>query len=168
MNIMKLNFTKALSTTRSLGFASLMALLGLWLVLGAGCATLKPGFETPSVSVTNFRLLSSDGLVPQFEIALRVVNPNADKLSLRGMTYKIFLNGHDVVQGAANDLPVVPGYGEADFKVNASVGLFEGLRFVNDLMKSSAGEVDYRVQAKLDVGAMMPMIRIEKNGKFAP
>ena len=165
---MKLSFFKTLSPTRSLGSASLIALLGLWLVLGTGCASLKPGFETPSVSVTNFRMLSSDGLVPQFEIALRVVNPNADKLSLRGMNYKIFLNNHDVVQGAANDLPVVQGYSEAEFKVNASVGLFEGLRFVNNLMKSSAGQVDYRVQANLDVGAMLPMVRIEKNGKFVP
>ena len=63
------------------------------------------------------------------------------------------------VQGAANDLPVVPGYGEAEFKVNARVGVFEGLRFVNDLMKSSAGQVAYRVQANLDVGAMLPMVR---------
>ncbi len=146
----------------------LIALLGLWLVLGTGCAMLKPSFETPSVNVTTFKLLSFDGLTSQFEIGLRVVNPNAEKLSLRGMTYKIFLNGHDVVQGAANNLPVVPAYGEAEFKVNASVGLFEGMRFLNDMLKSADGQVDYRVQANLDLGALYPMVRIEKSGKFAP
>ena len=168
MNIMKHHFSKTLTYTRSLAFASLVALLGLGLVLGTGCATLRPSFETPSVNVTTFKLLSIDSLMLQFEIGLRVVNPNAEKLSLRGMTYKVFLNGHDVVQGTATDLPVVPAYGEAEFKVNASVGLFEGMRFLNDMLKSAGGQVAYRVQANLDIGALYPMVKIEKNGKFSP
>lgn len=53
------------------------------------------------------------------------------------MSYKIFLNEHEVMQGAANDLPVVPAYGEAQFKVNATVGLIEGMRFVNDMLKNA-------------------------------
>lgn len=166
--MMKLHFRKFPGTTRSPVSAALVALFGLWLFLGAGCATLSPTFQTPTVNVTSFKLLPSESLTPQFEIGLRVVNPNAEKLSLRGMTYKVYLNEREVVQGAANDLPVVPAYGEAEFKVNANVGLLEGMHFVKDMLKHADGQVAYRVQANLDAGALFPMIRIEKSGSFAP
>lgn len=99
---------------------------------------------------------------------MRVVNPNATKLSLRGINYKVFLNDYEVVAGAANELPVVPAYGESEFKVVATGGLIEGIRFVDELLRNTSGQVAYRIQTKLDVGAMDPAIRIEKTGSFSP
>jgi LEA14-like dessication related protein len=153
---------------RNIASRSLLALLGLCLFLATGCSTLKPDLEKPAVNVASFRLLSAQGLSPQFEIGLRVVNPNAVRLSLKGMSYKIFLNGHEVMQGAANDLPVVPAYGEAQFKVIANVGLIEGMRFVNDMLKNAGAAVAYRVQANLDLGTLYPMLKIEETGSFSP
>lgn len=143
-------------------------LLCLWVCLAAGCASLRPDFEAPSVSVTSFKPVASQGLAPRFEIGLRVVNPNAAKLNMRGMSYRIFLNDYEVVEGAANELPIVPAYGEAEFNVIATVGLIEGIRFVNDLLQKGSGQVIYRFQTKLDVGTMSPAIRIEKTGSFSP
>lgn len=140
----------------------------LWICLCAGCTTLNPGFEKPSVSVTSFKPLTLQGLTPRFEIGMRVVNPNATKLNLRGMSYKIFLNDYEIVEGAANELPVVPAYGEAEFSVIAAVGLIDGIRFVNDLLQNKSGQVAYRFQTKLDIGAMAPAIRAEKSGSFSP
>ena len=149
--------------------------VGVWVMwfalcvgLMAGCSTMRPGFITPSVNITSFKPLPSEGIAPKFEISLRVVNPNATQLSLRGMSYKVALNNFDVVDGAANELPVVPAYGEAEFKVVAAVGVFEGIRFVSDLMQHSKGQVAYSLKAKLDVGALLPAINIEKTGSYAP
>lgn len=144
-----------------------LMLFCLWACLGAGCTSLRPDFEAPSVGVTSFKPLASESLTPRFEIGMRVVNPNATKLSLRGMSYKIFLNDYEVVEGASNELPVVPAYGEAEFKVIATVSLIEGIRFVNDLLQNATGQVAYRLQTKLDIGAMAPAIRIEKTGSFS-
>jgi len=143
-------------------------MLCLAVFLVAGCTTLRPGFETPSVDVTSFTMLPSQTLTPRFEIGMRIVNPNAVKLDLRGMSYKIFLNDYQVADGAANDLPVVPAYGDAEFKVTAKVGLIESMRFVNDMLQNSRGRVAYRLNAKLDIGAMIPSIRVEKSGSFTP
>jgi hypothetical protein len=44
----------------------------------------------------------------------------------------------------------------------------EGLRFVNSIMQKPATEVRYKVQAKLDIGALLPAIRIEETGLLAP
>ena len=96
------------------------------------------------------------------------MNPNSTELSLRGMSYKVFLNDNEVVEGAANELPVVPAYGEAGFNVIATVGLIESMQFVNDMLQNKHGQVTYRLQSKLDIGAMTPSIRIEKTGSFSP
>lgn len=145
-----------------------LILFSLCVCFIAGCATMRPGFVTPSVNITSFKPLPSEGIAPRFEISLRVVNPNATQLSLRGMSYKVALNDFDVVDGAANELPVVPAYGEAEFKVVATVGLFEGIRFVNDMLQNSRGQVAYTLKAKLDVGAILPAINIEKTGNYSP
>lgn len=136
--------------------------------LFAGCASLRPAFETPSVDVTSFKLLPSPNLAPRFEIGMRIVNPNAAELRLRGISYKVLLNNYQVVEGAANELPVVPAYGQAEFNVTATVGLIEGMRFVNDMLQNGHGQVAYRLQAKLDIGAMLPSVRVEKSGSFFP
>lgn len=145
-----------------------LVLFSLCVGLIAGCSTMQPGFVTPSVNITSFKPLPSEGIAPRFEISLRVVNPNSTQLSLRGMSYKVALNNFDVVDGAANALPVVPAYGEAEFKVIATVGVFEGIRFVSDLLQHSNGQVAYTLKAKLDVGAMLPAINIEKTGSYVP
>ena len=148
------------------GSCLLMFCLTLFLV--AGCSTLRPGFETPSVDVTSFRMLPSETLTPRFEIGMRIVNPNAVKLNLRGISYKVFLNDYQVVEGAASDLPVVPAYGDAEFKVTATVGLIESMCFVNDMLQNTRGQVAYRLNAKLDIGALVPAITVEKTGSFSP
>jgi len=160
--------TKIPANNGGMGSGPLLALLCLCIFLATGCATPRHNFEEPSISVTSFTPLSSEGLAPRFEIGLRVVNPNPENLNLRGMSYKLFLNDHDVLDGAANGLPSVPAYGEAEFKVVATVGLIAGIRFVNDMLQNARGLIAYRIQARLDVGTMAPTIRIEKAGSFSP
>ena len=150
------------------GHRLLLALPALCLFLATGCISLKSELEKLSVNVTSVRLLSMQGFTPQFEIGLRVVNPNAVQISLKGMSYELFLNELEVVQGAAKDLPVVPAYGEARLKVTANVGLIEGIRLVNDMLKNAGAQVAYRVRANLDLGTLLPTLRIEESGSLSP
>jgi len=165
---MKQLYTKMLTRPYSKNSVPFVILFCLWVCLSAGCTSLRPNFETPSIGVTSFKPLTSQSLTPQFEIGMRVVNPNATKLSLRGMSYKVFLNDYEVVAGATNVLPEVPAYGEAEFKVIATIGLIEGIRFVGGLLQNTPGQVAYRIQTKLDIGAMDPAIRIDQTGSFSP
>jgi LEA14-like dessication related protein len=149
-----------------------MKLHRIFLLLAVGilsaCATMKPSFETPTVQVVSFRPLPSEGLAPRFEIGLRVVNPNPDALKLRGMSYDVSLDDYRVVEGAASELPVVPAYGEADINLTAAVSLVDAMRFVNGLIGRTDRQVEYRLRAKLDVGALLPAIRIEEKGLLGP
>jgi LEA14-like dessication related protein len=81
----------------------------------SGCASLSTDFEEPSLQINSIRLINFDGITPQFEIDLHIVNPNRDALELKGLSYTLHLSGRQVVSGATSDLPVVAAYGEADF-----------------------------------------------------
>ncbi|MDH3752196.1 MAG: LEA type 2 family protein, partial [Gammaproteobacteria bacterium] len=98
--------------------------------------------------------------LPAFEIGLRVINPNIEPLELRGVSYTISIEGHDIIKGVGNDLPVIDGYGEGEFKLTASANLFAGIRLITDLMRSDRNTFKYEFEAKLDVGAFMPSIRV--------
>ena len=133
-------------------------------VLLAGCAGLRPGWETPTVTVKSVRAVPSQGMLPEFEIDLHIVNPNREALKLVGVSYTVSLEGHELVKGVGNDLPVIDGYGEGDITLNASADLFAGVGLVRELMSSQKDALSYSFEAKLDPGALRPTIRVRDSG----
>lgn len=132
-----------------------------------GCAGLRPGYETPTVTVNAFRALPSDGALPNFEIGLEVINPNREPLKLAGISYTISLDGHDIIKGVGNDLPVIEAYGTGQVTVTATANLFAGIGLIGDLVSGSKDSVEYRFLAKLDPGAFRPSIRVEDSGTLS-
>jgi LEA14-like dessication related protein len=133
-------------------------------LLFAGCASLSPDFEEPSLQINSVRLINFDGITPQFEIDLHIVNPNRDALDLKGLSYTLDLAGNQVVSGATSNLPVVAAYGEADFKIDASVSLLDGLQLMSKLMNEYQENITYEFNAKLDLGSFYPTIPITREG----
>ena len=109
-------------------------LMACVVLLFGGCATLSPDFEEPSLQINSIRLINFDGMTPQFEIDLHIVNPKRDALELKGLSYTLHLAGNQVVSGATSKLPVIAAYGEADFKIDASVSLLDGLQLLSKLI----------------------------------
>ncbi len=134
------------------------------LLLVGACATLSPDFEQPSLQVKSIELKNSHSLAPEFEITLRVTNPNRDALSIDGMTYTLSLAGNKVVSGVANNLPTIPGYGEADVKIIATLSLLGGFKLLNDLANQYQDSIAYEFITRLDVGKFYPTITIKKDG----
>ena len=133
-------------------------------LLFAGCASLAPDFEEPSLQINSVRLVNFDGISPQFEIDLHIVNPNRDALDLKGLSYTLHLAGKQVVSGATSNLPVVAAYGEADFKIDASVSLLDGLQLLSKLINEYQENITYEFIAKLDLGSFYPTIPITREG----
>lgn len=144
----------------------LLSVSFLLLLLLGGCATLSPGFEEPTLQVNSIRLKNSNSLAPEFEISLRVSNPNRDALSIDGMTYTLNLAGNKVVTGVANDLPTIPAYGDANVKVHATLSLLGGFNLLNDLMNQYQESIDYEIIVRLDVGKFYPRVTIKRQGIF--
>jgi LEA14-like dessication related protein len=143
--------------TRSL----LLTGLAVWL---SACATLQPDFETPTVQVVSVALLPIENLAPRFAVTLRVMNPNRSDLALKGAAYTIKIEGQEIVSGVANDLPRIPAYGEENVTLTATLNWLEGLQLLDDLTRNPRASIAYELSAKLDVGALIPAIRITDAG----
>jgi LEA14-like dessication related protein len=136
-------------------------------VLLAGCTGMRPGYETPTVTVKSVRAIPSEGMLPEFEIDLHVINPNREALKLAGVSYTVSLEGHELIRGVGNELPVIEGYGEGDFTLNASADLFAGVGLIRDLVTSGKDTLSYSFEAKLDPGALRPSIRVRDAGEVS-
>jgi LEA14-like dessication related protein len=146
--------------TRSL----LLTGLAVWL---SACATLQPDFETPTVQVVSVALLPLENLAPRFAVTLHVMNPNRSDLVLKGAAYTIKVEGQEIVSGVANDLPRIPAYGEENVTLNATLNWLEGLQLLDDLTRNPRQSIAYELNAKLDVGALIPAIRITEAGTLS-
>lgn len=142
---------------------SICSVLMLSIFLSA-CATLDPDYEDPTVTLSSFRALPSEGMIPSFEIGLRILNPNSQDLNLEGIVYTISLNGYELVKGVGKDFPVIEGYTESAVKLTATANLLAGMRLVNNMMKSQGGSFEYEFEAKLDLGGLYPSIKIRETG----
>jgi len=130
------------------------------------CASMDPDYEQPTVTLSSFRALPSQGGMPTFEIGLHVLNPNSASFRLEGIVYTVSIQGHDVVKGVGKDFPVLEGYSEQTVKLTATANLLAGIRLVMDLMNSPNEELQYEFEAKIDTGGFGRSIRIRENGKF--
>lgn len=134
------------------------------LILTLSCASLHPDYEEPTVTLSSFRALPSEGMAPAFEIGLRILNPNRAPLNIEGIVYTISLQGHDLVKGVGKDFPVIEGYSERSVTLQGSANLLAGIRLFGDLMRDSSESLDYGFRARLDLGGIYPSIRIDESG----
>ena len=140
-------------------------------VLGAAmlgsCTTLGPGYEQPTVTLASFKAIPSEGMVPAFEIGLRVINPNPGDLNLAGIVYTVSLEGYELVKGVGKGYPVIEGYSEQVVMLTASANLLAGIRFIGDMMGRETEQLEYQFEAKLDLGGLYPSIYVEEAGQFS-
>jgi LEA14-like dessication related protein len=137
------------------------------LLLG-GCAGMRPGYERPSVTLSSFRILPSEGLMPRFALGLRVVNPNPTPLPLRGMSYNVAFEGHPLLTGVAGNLETVPAYGESMIEVQTGVDLISGLRLFNDLLNDPQRDrLRFLLRARLDTGGLTRFLTLEEAGELS-
>jgi len=143
----------------------LIAIFGFFL---NGCATLQTDYESPGVSITSFKAIPGQGMVPEFEIGLHIVNPNRSALDLKGISYTVNLEGHNILTGASNKLPMIEAYGEGDVLLHASVDFFNSIGFFTDLVRNQKREkFSFSLNVKLDAGTLHPLIRVSKKGSIA-
>jgi LEA14-like dessication related protein len=139
----------------------------LWLVWLAGCASLQTDFKEPTVSVTSFRALPSEGMAPRFEIGLHVSNPNRIALELVGLSYTVSLEGRQILSGVANELPAIAAYGEGDITLLATADLFNSFSLFADLLRQPRDTFAYEINADLDLGGIYPNINVDKKGQIS-
>ena len=89
--------------------------LSLLLVSLAACSSLAPKIETPRLAIVSVSMTSGDVFSQNFLVRLNVQNPNDRELPVKGIDYKLFLQGDSFAEGMSNAPFVVPALGEKEF-----------------------------------------------------
>ena len=124
-------------------------LLILTLAVGVnGCAALRPDLKAPRLALIAVAMTSGDVFNQQFLIRMSVENPNDRELPIKGLDYKIFLEGDGFAEGKLNKPFVVPANGETDFDMTVKTNFVSGVgRLLSRL--NGRTQVNYSVEGDL-------------------
>jgi LEA14-like dessication related protein len=123
---------------RRAAFTGLVALVAFGL---GGCQIAK--LQAPQLSVIAIKMQSADIFSQRLQVRMRVVNPNARELPIKGIEYRIEVGGADFAQGVTDQPFVVPSMGEAEFDVQVTANLASAL--TKFLSRKSQDTLDYRL-----------------------
>lgn len=137
------------------------------ILCASACSTLQPNFENPSLQVTSISLLPSEGVQLNFDVGLKVSNPNKVPLNVLGLAYDLRLDGYKVLEGVGNDVPEIPAYGSAEFHITASTNLMQSFKLFSELLNNPKSVLDYALNTKLDLGSTwLPALRLKDSGEI--
>ena len=118
-------------------------LLALTCLSVSGCAVL-PKFESPKLSVVSMKMQSADIFSQRLQVRMRVLNPNARELPIKGIEYRIEVDDAEFARGLTDTPFVVPAMGEAEFDVQVTANLASALtKFLS--RRGSQDTLDYRL-----------------------
>jgi LEA14-like dessication related protein len=131
----------------------------------SGCATINPDYEQPSVELISFKVLPANGFEQNFEIGLKLTNPNNFDLPFNGISYQLSVAGETLASGVAADIPTAAAYGESRFVVPVSTSLIRGFKVIKALMDKQGQDISYQLKAKLDIDiAFVPKLTVIQEG----
>ena len=131
----------------------------------SGCATMNLDYEEPSVELISFKALPTNGFEQNFEIGLKLTNPNNFDLPFNGISYQLNVAGETLAHGVAANIPTAEAYGESRFVVPISTSLLGGIKVIRALMDSKGQDISYQLKAKLDIAIpFVPKLTVFQNG----
>lgn len=133
--------------------AARLALLfvgALWVL--AGCSSVRPSLEAPSLSVLDVKVIRGDFFEQQLQARVQVQNPNNLELAVRGITYTLELGGEELGRGLSGSSFVLPARGQAEFDMLVTVNLAGTLFKLAEQARRSGerpDEVSYRLRGEV-------------------
>jgi LEA14-like dessication related protein len=127
--------------------ARLLVVVAL-LITASSCSSLRPDLEAPRVALVHVAMTSVDIFNQQFLVRVNVQNPNDRELKIKGLDYKLFLEGDSFAEGEVNKPFVIPAEGETDFDMTVRTNFVSGIgRLLSRL--NGRTQVNYVVEGKL-------------------
>jgi LEA14-like dessication related protein len=153
---------QAMTRTKALPISFFVALTLFFL---SGCTTLSPDFDEPTIELVSIKTLPANGFEQNFEIDLKLTNPNNFDLPFNGISCQLNVAGETLARGVSADIPTATAYGESRFVVPVSTSLLGGIRAVKALINSQGEGINYQLKAKLDINIpFVPKLTISRDG----
>jgi LEA14-like dessication related protein len=131
----------------------------------AGCAGLPTGMEPPAVTIADFGVGSASLFEQQFNLKLRIQNPNPEDLRIDGIAFDLEFNGQPFAKGVGNQALTVPRFGSGFMPVEAVSSLGGLLRQFGQFVQGEKPGFRYRIKGSLSIagGTRVPF---DRRGEF--
>lgn len=140
-----------------------IAALATAALLAAGCAGLPTGMQPPSVTLSEFGVGNASLFEQQFDLKLRIQNPNREEFRIDGIAFDLEINGHPFAKGVGGQDVTVPGFSSAFMNAEAVSTLTGILRQFGRL--TELGKFSYRIKGTLALGGGQ-RVPFEEAGEF--
>jgi len=143
---------------------ALMALMANIVAALAGCASMLPKLEAPTVALTAVVVGGGNLQQQQIRLTFHATNPNNRAIPIRRIECNLELEGTAFAQGATDAAFTLPPLGASDFDLNVTANL-------NTVLAALAGgfghhTVDYRVYGQVHLqGGMVRTIAFDQKGR---
>ena len=128
-------------------------LSGFVLAVGLlACSALTSKPESPRVTLVGLKLVSVELLEQRYQVSLRVKNPNAFDLPIRGVDFQLDINGKTFADGVSGQSVDVPAYGENVIDLEVSSNLLQVFHQLQSLEESRSPAFEYRIRGSMATG----------------
>jgi len=140
--------------------AALRTILVLGLMLSLqSCSLFGPKVTVPRLKIVSIGMVSGDLFSQQFLVRMNVQNPNDRELPIKGIDYKLFLQGDSFAEGLTTAPFVIPALGESEFDMTVRTNFVSSIgRLVSRLNGKSKVEyvIEGTVFTKLGLFSKIP------------
>jgi LEA14-like dessication related protein len=143
----------------------LLAVVAFAAALLAGCAGLPPGMQPPSVTIADFGIGNAGFFEQQFNLRLRIQNPNSEEFKIDGIAFDLDINGQPFAKAVGNQTVAVPRYGSGFMQAEAVSTLGGLIRQFGRFVEGNRATFKYRIKGVLSIanGGRVPF---EETGEF--
>jgi|GEM_PF-576229 len=149
-------------------FALRLLCLPLVLALAACGMFQREHGQDPDIAIANLRMGPGEGFYQTVYIDLVITNPNSKPMKLDAISYRVRLQGRDLVNGTSREPLELPAGGVARYTVPAGVNLMSGLGFIKDFLTKQRDSINYELDATLEPSGLFSMpIRVKKSDSIS-
>lgn len=101
-------------------------------------------------------------------IDLTITNPNTETLKFNAISYRVRVEGRDIVNGSNREPLEIAAGGSQKYTVPASISLMSGFGLIRDLTTKSKTSIAYELSATLEPSGLFSMpIMVNKVDTFS-
>ncbi|WP_225772569.1 LEA type 2 family protein [Pseudomonas sp. Marseille-Q5115] len=144
-------------------------LLALMLGLG-GCSTWLTGnYDDPEVHLKQVEVVKAKLLEQRFRLHFVIDNPNDEDLPIRGLSYKVSLEGLLLAEGEDDSWFSVRAHSRAIHVVDVRTNLWEHLKPLAKLLRHPDRPLQYRLEGELRTGVLFGHnLSLRRTGEITP
>jgi LEA14-like dessication related protein len=121
--------------------------------------------EAPAVTIADFGISGGSLFEQQFNLKLRIQNPNSEELRIDGVAFGLDINDAPFATGVGNQAVTVARFGSAFMPVEAFSSLGGVIRQISGFLQGDKRTLRYRIKGTLSLAGGL-RIPFDRSGEF--